>query len=141
MNLRSAIPTKRARFEMIPLIDCVFIILVFLVYSMLEMTRLKGIEVQLPGAASAMIIDSVDDQLTITITETGDLIVDGQTKTLTGLRSQLQDRDIESLAVIINGDASSPHSAVVRVLDILESVGVRSATILTTDSSLDATVE
>ena len=48
-------PIKRARIEMIPLIDVVFLLLIFFIYTMLSMTIHKGIPVLLPKAKTGLI--------------------------------------------------------------------------------------
>ena len=41
---------KGARIELIPLIDIIFLLLVFFIYSMLSMVVYRGIPVNLPAA-------------------------------------------------------------------------------------------
>jgi biopolymer transport protein ExbD len=40
--------TKKARIEMLPLIDIVFLLLVFFIYAMLSMAVHRGLPVELP---------------------------------------------------------------------------------------------
>jgi biopolymer transport protein ExbD len=47
--------TRRPRIEMIPLIDVVFLLLVFFIYSMLSMTIHRGLPVNLPTASTSMV--------------------------------------------------------------------------------------
>ena len=44
---------KRPRIEMLPLIDIVFLLLVFFIYAMLSMAVHKGLPVTLPSSATA----------------------------------------------------------------------------------------
>ncbi|MDX1764995.1 MAG: biopolymer transporter ExbD [bacterium] len=53
-------PRKKARIEMLPLIDIVFLLLVFFIYAMLSMAVHRGLRVELPQSTSAEI-----DQRTI----------------------------------------------------------------------------
>jgi biopolymer transport protein ExbD len=50
MRVDSGFGGKRARIEMIALIDVVFLLLVFFIYAMLSMTVFRGLELDLPRA-------------------------------------------------------------------------------------------
>src|SRR5210317_1114866 len=45
--------TKKARIEMLPLIDIVFLLLVFFIYAMLSMAVHRGMNVELPGSTQS----------------------------------------------------------------------------------------
>jgi biopolymer transport protein ExbD len=50
MQVDAGFGRRRARIEMIPLIDVVFLLLVFFIYAMLSMTVFRGLELNLPRA-------------------------------------------------------------------------------------------
>lgn len=50
MQVRSGYEGRRARIEMIPLLDVVFLLLVFFIYAMLSLTVHRGLEIVLPKA-------------------------------------------------------------------------------------------
>ena len=134
MKLDHGISRRRARVEMIPLIDCVFILLVFFIYSMLAMTVQRGLVVQLPGAGAAE--PNQDDATVVTITSNGTLMLDDQPVTFDGLREAVQatrqraDRD----RFVINADRQAEHGWVVRALDDLRSAGVTQVMILSEEN-------
>jgi biopolymer transport protein ExbD len=53
MGLKTGFEDQRARIEMIPLMDVVFLLLVFFIYAMFSMTVHHGLKVDLPRAAGA----------------------------------------------------------------------------------------
>jgi biopolymer transport protein ExbD len=65
MKLISGYENRKARFEMLPLLDVMFLILVFFIYSIFSMTVQKGLKVDLPSAAGVL---QTDEMNTITIT-------------------------------------------------------------------------
>jgi len=65
MKLISGYENRKARFEMLPLLDVMFLILVFFIYSIFSMTVQKGLKVDLPSAAGTL---EADEMNTITIT-------------------------------------------------------------------------
>jgi len=48
MQLTTGYEDRRARIEIVPLIDVVFLLLVFFIYAMLSMTLQRGLKVDLP---------------------------------------------------------------------------------------------
>lgn len=67
---------KRARVEMTPIMDVVFLLLVFFVYAILRMTVQKGVHVELPRADGQA---TEKQTLRVVITETNTLLLDGRT--------------------------------------------------------------
>ena len=124
MKLAAPQVGRRARVEMIPLIDCVFILLVFFVYSMLAMTLQRGINVQLPVARNVQ--TSRDDAIVLTVTAGGELLVNRQPVTLAELPAAVDQARLafEDPRFVINADDAAPHGRVVRVMDALRAEGV-----------------
>ena len=55
---------KKARIEMLPLIDIVFLLLVFFIYAMLSMAVHRGLPVELPVSTTA----EIDKKLVLSVT-------------------------------------------------------------------------
>jgi biopolymer transport protein ExbD len=130
MKLDAGIARRRARVEMIPLIDCVFILLVFFIYSMLAMTMRRGLVVQLPGAATAQ--TDREDATVLTITAEGALLLNDDPVTLDGLSGAVRAMGLasQSTRFVINADRRAEHGWVVRALDELQTMGVTRVSIL-----------
>jgi biopolymer transport protein ExbD len=108
---------KSARIEMIPLIDIIFLLLVFFIYSMLSMVVYRGIPVVLPAAET---IEAEKSQLVnITIDETGNVFVEKERIPGDELLSRLkrEQRAFPEKTAVISGHRQSPYSAFVDVLD------------------------
>ena len=134
MNLADALPRHRARVEIIPLIDCVFIILVFFIYSMLAMTIRRGIVVQLPEARTVHATE--EDAIVVTITATGELLINDDRTTVADLGPAL-DRALAGRTeptVVINADAGSEHRWFVGVIDELKRRGIGQVIVLTDEA-------
>jgi len=65
---------RKARIDMLPLIDIVFLLLVFFIYTMLSMAVHHAIPVSLPVSSTARI--DKDQLLSITIDKTGAVFLD-----------------------------------------------------------------
>ena len=59
---------KKVRIEMLPLIDIVFLLLVFFIYAMLSMAVHRGLPVELPLSSTAQI----DKKLTLSVSVEAD---------------------------------------------------------------------
>ena len=72
MNIPSLRSRKRARIEIIPLIDVVFFLLATFMMVSLSMVKNNGIKVNLPAAATSAPQEH-NDRTTISVTKDGDL--------------------------------------------------------------------
>src|SRR5689334_2297039 len=75
MKLSSPIPPKKARIEIIPLIDIMFFLLACFMLVSLSMTQMRGMKVTLPSASSAT-PENKSDFHAITIDSLGNLYLE-----------------------------------------------------------------
>ena len=131
MDLSKKAGVKRARIEMIPLIDCMFLMLVFFVYGMLALTQPRGIPLNLPPAFTALAIQ--EEPMSVSITDAGEFYLDKEKVSLDVLTARIAAAHStnSSLRVIINGDTNARHGAVVKVLDILRTLAIEHVAIQT----------
>ncbi len=128
---------KKPRVEMLPLIDSVFLILVFFIYAFLSMTVHRGVPVSLPTAISAQI--NKQDYLSITITEHDEMYLNKELKRIGDLRERLITAYTENtdLRVYINGDKNARHGLVVKVLDCVRVAGIEKVSIETQSEGVE----
>ena len=114
---------KRARIEIVPMIDTIFFLLVFFMIASLAMTRQTGLPVNLPKANQAS-RDPVA-KITITLTRSGGLYVDEQPVGWSSLGPVLQEqiRGNPRAAIVINADKSVRHGRVVAAMDQAKKAG------------------
>jgi biopolymer transport protein ExbD len=115
---------KKARIEIIPMIDTIFFLLVFFMISSLSMSRFKGMPVNLPKAASGQ--QAPAESATITIDKTNQIFLDKQPVDQTGLADLLRAQLAKNpdLLVVINADDGVEHGRVVEIMDIARSANV-----------------
>ena len=125
---------KNVRIEMLPLIDIVFLLLVFFIYAMLSMAVHRGLTVVLPTSETAR----VDRQeiLTITVKGDGSVYIDKQFTDLEHLSSALKKRVAQEkdTGVLLFADRTLPYQQLFKVLDRIRQAGL-------TRISLQAQVE
>jgi biopolymer transport protein ExbD len=116
--------TKKARIEIIPMIDTIFFLLVFFMISTLSMTRFRGMPVNLPKAASGQ--QAPAESAAITINKDQQIFLDKQTVDQTTLGDLLREKIAKNaeLLVVINAADGVEHGRVVEVMDIARSADV-----------------
>ena len=103
---------RKARIEIIPMIDTVFFLLVF------------GMPVNLPTAASGQA--TRDDKAAITLDREGRVYLNREVTTRETLGGQLRTllSANPNLVVMINADGEVPHRRVVDVVDVARTAGI-----------------
>jgi len=115
---------KKARIEIIPMIDTIFFLLVFLMISTLSMAQSRGMPVNLPKAASGQQAPAESAAITIDNESRIFLNKEGVDKVALGelLRQPLEQN--ADLLVVINADDGVEHGRVVEVMDIARGANV-----------------
>lgn len=125
-------PRQRTHIEIIPMIDVMMFLMVFFVMISLNVIPLSGLKTQLPQAQSTQRLD-LAKHLVITIGGEGEIEVEGKRYLPIALpivlRQQMQSHP--KLDVVLNGDKSARVEDLVRVMDIVRTVGVQHVAIAT----------
>lgn len=117
-------PDSFPQINIVPMIDVIFVVLVFFILSSLFLTRTAELPVNLPEAATA---DSQLDQqhtIPITLTAAGELRLGNEVTNLANLPNQIALRRIgdQPIIVLIQADEAVLHGNVVALMDRLRSV-------------------
>ena len=125
MKIVSPVPHKKARLEIIPLIDIMFFLLASFMLVSLTMTKQRTVSVNLPAAASSQ-TNLKPDTISLAVNASGQVFFEKQAIALEALEAMLKERLAASkeLPVHISGDAATPHGAMVAVLDYIRRCGV-----------------
>jgi biopolymer transport protein ExbD len=126
MRVTSPIPKKRARIEIIPLIDIMFFLLASFMMVSLSQTHMKGIKVNLP-AAMAPPPSTVKDFVSIKVAAGPVYYFDNQYIPEDQVMKRLFDlhQANPDIKVSISGEIMAMHGDVIRMLDFVRSVGIK----------------
>jgi biopolymer transport protein ExbD len=126
MKIGSPLPHKKARIEIIPLIDIMFFLLASFMLASLTMIRMQSIKMNLPTATMAT-RDFKPDIINIAVDKAGDIYVEKRAVDMVELRSYLSNkfRVNTNVPVYISGDKDATHGSVIRVLDIVRREGIQ----------------
>ncbi len=113
-----------ARLEMTPLMDLMFTLLVFFIYSMLSMTIHHGVPLTLPQAKSSTL--ERHQNIQISITKTGHIFLNKREVTLENLANEIlaSRKANEKLTILISGDGAVSYKRIMDVLDTLRIHGI-----------------
>jgi len=124
MHVRSPIPHKKARIEIIPLIDIMFFLLASFMMVSLSQVHLKGIKVNLPSGVSGE-TQTKREYVSVSVDKDGHYFFDkdevGDDELLNRLRTAHQ--SAPDAKVFLRGDRDSAHLNVAHALDIIRSSG------------------
>jgi biopolymer transport protein ExbD len=109
---------------MLPLIDVVFLLLVFFIYAMLSMAVHRSLPVALPESGAAE-IDNIP-QIAISITQGGYISIDKRPVTITNLSAILQNKGAheKGKGVQIFADRHVDYQRLFTVLDQIKKAGI-----------------
>jgi biopolymer transport protein ExbD len=127
--MKLKIERKPPRIEMIPLVDIIFLLLVFFIYSMLSMAVYRGIPVTLPKAET---VEATKEQAVfITIDKLGHVFVDKAIVVRTELLDRLkrEQTSFPEATAIISADGDAPYRVFVDVLDKVRLAGFKKVSI------------
>ena len=120
---------KKARIEIIPLIDIIFFLLATFIMVSLSMTKNQGVQVALPSASTASSLGDTQEMekaLTLSITEKGEVFFNKEKITVAQLPYRLQGYKVAAKdpRVVVNSDAGANFRNVVAVLDEVRKAGI-----------------
>ncbi len=122
---------RKPRVEMVPLLDCFFLVLAFFIYSMFSMTIQRGLPVRLPSATTATIDNG--EFVTITIKRDGAILLDDatvDTSTLASLLWQKREKKPD-IQVNLRADKDVTYQQAIEVMDLVRYCGIQRLTLET----------
>ena len=132
MKIRSPIPEKKSRLEIIPLIDIMFFLLASFMMLALEMSKSENIKVNLPPASQSR-QDYRPDMVNIAVDKSGAVWLEKKMVSLPELSLVLSNRfraDL-NLPVYISGDRDTLHGDMVKVYETVRATGIQKVAFMT----------
>lgn len=139
MKLRSPVPPRKNRLEIIPLIDIMFFLLASFMLVSLTMSRQQTVKVQLPVAAGgAREVES--DPIHLAVDAAGGVHWGERKLSFRELGAELAARHAErpAAAVSISGDKEARHGAMVELLEAVRRAGFQKVAFQVQAESLPA---
>lgn len=135
MNFRRGSRSEEPEINLIPLIDVVLVIIIFLMLTT-TFSKVSGLEINLPSAESEG-VESVANEIIVAVTASGEVLVN---------RQPVAERSVDALAIalgkavpeggrepviVINADAKAAHQSVIDVMQAAQRAGYSHVTFAT----------
>jgi biopolymer transport protein ExbD len=124
MRFASPIPHKKARIEIIPLIDIMFFLLASFMMVSLSQVHMKGMKVNLPTGVSGE-TQNKKDYISLSVDRDGFFYFDKEKVDIEKLTQMLQQvhQVTPDAKVFVRGDMEAIHGNVIRLLNVVRSAG------------------
>jgi biopolymer transport protein ExbD len=137
MKIRSPLPRKRTRLEIIPLIDIMFFLLASFMMVSLQMQKVRALKASLPTATLAT-SNAKPDIINLNVDKDGQVSLEDKHVSFPELFTTLTNRCNlnPNVPVYITGNREATHGEIVYVLDFVKRAGIqRVAIAVKTDSA------
>ena len=124
---------KKARIEIVPMIDVMMFLLVFFVLISVNVIPALGVKTQLPESRQATSIRTPAKQVLVTLGAGGRIALNGQDINLGSLAAGVRQiaADAGRIAVVINSDRGAEVQLLIDVMDHLKGQGFESVSVAT----------
>ena len=126
-------PPRKARIEIIPMIDVMMFLLIFFVLISLNVIPAFGLKTVLPDSSTAKAASSDQPPVVVSLAADGSVALDGQKMPVADLGAaakQAHEKDARK-RFVVSADHTVQWQAVVSVMDALRAQGIDSVTFAT----------
>ena len=126
MKIRSPIPPRRTRIEIIPLIDIMFFLLASFMMVSLQMQKVRTLKASLP-TATQITSTKKPDMIKLKVDSYGQVSMDDKAMSIPDLDRALGERlrANTNVPVYLSGSRNATHGQMVYVLDHVRQLGIQ----------------
>jgi biopolymer transport protein ExbD len=126
VSLGNSSGPRKARIEIIPLIDVIFFLLATFVLFTLSLNKIQSVPVDLPQASAHARLNSEDDTVVLQLSETGSAFWNREPISSADIPRRLLDYKASSPSprVLVSGDDKASYGDTVRALDEVRKAGI-----------------
>jgi len=127
MFIRDEAGDDEAPINLMPLIDMVFLLLIFFLVASTFAKEERRIDINLPAASASQPLSAAPQELVINILANGDVVMSGQPMDLAALGQQVaaQMKEQQDAQVFIRADEQSRHGRFAEVVRVCRDAGVK----------------
>jgi biopolymer transport protein ExbD len=122
---------KKARIEIIPLIDVIFFLLATFVLFTLSLAKIESLPVQLPVASNDTSSKPDDDMVKLQVSDQGTCFWNTEPITVAEIRPRLEQykKSVQNPRVLISGDSKAKFGVAVLALDEVRKAGIQQVSV------------
>lgn len=128
---------KKAKVELLPLIDVMFLLVAFFMVTSISMVLQKGINVDMALSDSSAEVSNKEEDLVLSVKEDGSLYLNKNSFSKSKLTKELKKYYLRNSKrrIFINADKLATHQNVINALDLIRKSGFRNITFTTSPKS------
>ncbi len=135
MDFRRGRTREEPEINLIPMIDVLLVILIFLMVTT-SYSQFSGLQINLPQAAGETESDKGSSLINVSIDATEHYAINAQAIPFTGIDNLADELrkaagSAKNPVIVINADARTPHQAVINVMEAARNAGIGSITFKT----------
>jgi len=138
MNFRRGFGREGDSFQIAPLIDIVFLLLVFFIVTGALAAQERETQIQLPKTTEADTRRRVKQDIVVNITRTGQIWINNRRYSIVNLRSMLKDLQGSAgpvpMSVIVRADGGTKYENVAKVLEACVAVKIEKVSFVSLDA-------
>ena len=115
---------ERVEVQMAPLIDCVFLLLIFFLLATTLKKIVPQLPIELPQADAAIEVAETPETLILGVDRHGKLYVDGNPANTTMFFEQIRLAKEKKMIVRLDADADTPYKRIVEVIEMCRIEGI-----------------
>lgn len=124
MRRRRTVDVKKPEIMLSPMIDMIFLLLVFFIVSTINMSEIKTIPIKLPVAENTETVST--RTFNVTVKKNGSIYLEDQQINLQQLvrMAKIEAKRDENFSILIRGEADASYKLVIKLIDDLKGAGV-----------------
>ena len=134
MKFRDTSSQQGAELELAPMIDVVFLLLIFFIVTWQFARFERDMDISVPSAEEAQDTDRQTGEIIVNVLEDGSIILNGRNVNQTELLAKLQAicEAYPDQAVILRGSSDADFQSIMNVLDQIKKAGIWNVAFATT---------
>ena len=134
MKFRETISQQGAELELAPMIDVVFLLLIFFIVTWQFARFERDMDISVPAAEEAEDTDRQAGEIIVNVRENGTIVLNGREVSPDELLSKLRaiSEAYPDQAVILRGSSDANFQAIINVLDEIKKAGIWNVAFATT---------
>ncbi|MFO7900377.1 MAG: biopolymer transporter ExbD [Planctomycetota bacterium] len=136
MNFRQVFEERQESFQIAPLIDIVFLLLIFFILNGVRAQEAE-LPMELPRATASIARRGAREEVVVNVARSGTLIVDNAALSVGDLRRSLRilNRSVSHpISVVVRAHPRAQHQYVLNVLDACAAAGITNVSFVTKDA-------
>ena len=126
MKFRDTRPDHGAELELAPMIDVVFLLLIFFIVTWQYAQFERDMDISVPAAEEVSEEDRNQGEIIVNVRENGEIVLNGAVVTDAELQERLNRvaQEFPNQAVILRGASEAKYQTIISVLDQIKKAGI-----------------